>query len=115
MYKIIGIDGRQYGPVSQEEIKSWIAAGRANAETRAQAEGATDWKPLSEFSEFAEALAAKAGSSKASTSAPGNEAPGEGTRPTDGEAQQALLRIGGRETKDAGSCLGGGLERVIKR
>ena len=60
MYRIIGIDGLQYGPVSAEQIKQWIAAGRADAETKAQAEGDSDWKPLSAFAEFAEALAAKA-------------------------------------------------------
>jgi hypothetical protein len=40
MFKIIGADGRQYGPVSTETIREWIAHGRANAETMAQAEGA---------------------------------------------------------------------------
>src|SRR5436190_18394167 len=59
MFKIIGIDGRQYGPVDAEQIKRWIAAGRADSSTKAQAEASTDWKPLSEFPEFAEALALK--------------------------------------------------------
>jgi hypothetical protein len=59
MYRIIGIDGRQYGPVSSGQIKEWIAAGRANAASKVQVEGTQDWKPLSEFPEFAEALASK--------------------------------------------------------
>jgi len=59
MYKIIGIDGRQYGPVTADQVKEWIAAGRANAQTKAQLEGEADWRPLSAFVEFAEALAAK--------------------------------------------------------
>jgi hypothetical protein len=58
MYLIIGADGQQYGPVTAEQLRQWIAEGRANAETRTRAEGSTEWKPLSEFAEFAEALAA---------------------------------------------------------
>ena len=33
MYTIIGGDGKEYGPVTAEQIRSWIAAGRANLET----------------------------------------------------------------------------------
>lgn len=60
MYKIIGADGKEYGPVSAEVVREWIAAHRANAQTRAQAEGSPDWRPLGEFPEFAAALAAHA-------------------------------------------------------
>jgi len=59
MFKIIGGDGRQYGPVTVEQLRDWIVAGRANGQTQVQREGETDWKPLSTFSEFADALAAK--------------------------------------------------------
>jgi hypothetical protein len=58
MYKIIGADGREYGPVTAEQLRQWIAEGRANAQTMAQAEGTTEWKPLSAFSELAETLRA---------------------------------------------------------
>jgi len=53
MYKIIGADGREYGPVSTEQLQQWIREGRANAETQVQAEGSTEWKPISAFPEFA--------------------------------------------------------------
>ncbi len=53
MYRIIGADGRQYGPVSGEQLRQWIAEGRANAQTQAFAEGASEWKPLGALSEFA--------------------------------------------------------------
>jgi hypothetical protein len=56
MYKIIGADGREYGPITAEQLREWIAEGRANAQTRAQAEGAAQWKPLTEYLEFAPAL-----------------------------------------------------------
>jgi hypothetical protein len=58
MYKIIGADGNQYGPVSLEEIKSWIRDRRANGETLAQGPGMADWKPLKAFPEFAEIVSA---------------------------------------------------------
>ena len=53
MYKIIGVDQKQYGPVSADEMRQWIAEGRVNAQTLLQAEGQTDWRPLSSFPEFA--------------------------------------------------------------
>ena len=55
MYKIIGADQKQYGPVSADELRQWIAEGRANAQTLIQAEGQPDWRPLSSFPEFATA------------------------------------------------------------
>jgi len=60
MYKIIGGDQKQYGPVSTDEVRAWIADGRLNAQSLAWVEGAADWKPLGSFPEFADALRAKA-------------------------------------------------------
>jgi len=60
MFKIIGADGQQYGPVSAEQLRQWITEGRANAQTLVQAEGSADWKPLGQFSEFATAPGAAA-------------------------------------------------------
>ena len=56
MYKIIGTDGRQYGPVNAEQIRRWIAGNRVKTQTLAQMEGASEWKPLGSFSEFAPEL-----------------------------------------------------------
>jgi TM2 domain-containing membrane protein YozV len=56
MYKIIGTDGRQYGPVSAEQIRRWLAENRVHAQTLVQTEGAPDWKPLSSLPEFAAEL-----------------------------------------------------------
>ena len=53
MYKIIGADGREYGPVTAEQLRQWIAEGRANAQTPTLADGATEWKPLGALPEFA--------------------------------------------------------------
>jgi hypothetical protein len=56
MYKIIGADQKEYGPVTAEQIQRWITQGRVNAQTKVQAEGG-EWKALSEFPEFATAAA----------------------------------------------------------
>lgn len=53
MFKIIGADGRQYGPVAAAQLQEWIAAGRANSQTMVQVEGSTEWRPLHSFPEFA--------------------------------------------------------------
>lgn len=52
MYTIIGADGLEYGPVTEQQLRQWIAEGRANAQTKVRVAGATDWKPLSELPEF---------------------------------------------------------------
>ena len=53
MYKIIGADQKEYGPVTGDQLRQWIAEGRMNAETRVRAEGSETWQPLSAFPEFA--------------------------------------------------------------
>lgn len=58
MYKIIGADGNEYGPVTAEQLRQWIAEARANAQSMVQGEGSAEWKPLSAFGEFADALGA---------------------------------------------------------
>jgi TM2 domain-containing membrane protein YozV len=52
MYKIIGTDGRQYGPIAVEQIRIWLSQNRVNAHTLAQSEGSTEWKPLISFPEL---------------------------------------------------------------
>ncbi len=104
MYKIIGIDGRQYGPVTAEQVKEWIAAGRANGQTRAQFEGETDWKPLSAFAEFAEALTAKAASIATPDAPPRAKA-------ADLSALEKSISIG--NDIDVGSCLGRAWDKLI--
>jgi len=56
MYKIIGGDGNEYGPVDREQIRQWIQDGRAGAHTKVLAEGTTDWKTLGEVPELAALL-----------------------------------------------------------
>ena len=53
MYRIVGKDGQQYGPVTAEQLRGWIAENRANAQTLVQTEGTQDWKPIGSLPEFA--------------------------------------------------------------
>ena len=53
MYKVLGSDGREYGPVTADQLRQWVAEGRANAQTQTFVEGATEWKSLGTLLEFA--------------------------------------------------------------
>ena len=57
MYKIIGADGKEYGPITAEQLKQWVAEGRANAQTKVLPEGTTEWKTLAEVPELGAATA----------------------------------------------------------
>jgi hypothetical protein len=52
MYKIRGADGNEYGPITAEVLRQWIAQRRIVATSMVQLEGTTEWKPLSSFPEF---------------------------------------------------------------
>lgn len=56
MISILGADGKSYGPVGVEQIRRWLAEGRASLQTLAQRRGEDTWRPLSEFHEFNPAL-----------------------------------------------------------
>lgn len=60
MYKILGGDGKEYGPISAETLRQWVNEGRANAQTQIQVEGSTAWVPLGQVPEFADLFAAPA-------------------------------------------------------
>ena len=70
MYTIIGADGAEYGPITGDQLRQWIAEGRANGQTRVRAEGSTDWKPLAQYLEFAAALTGKASPSPITSTIP---------------------------------------------
>jgi hypothetical protein len=56
MYRIIGGDKREYGPINADQLRDWIAQGRANGHTMIQTEGHSDWRPLASLPEFYAAL-----------------------------------------------------------
>jgi GYF domain 2 len=53
MFKILGADGKEYGPVTVDQLKQWIGEGRANHETMALKVGEVGWKPLAQYADFA--------------------------------------------------------------
>ncbi|MGO8929831.1 MAG: GYF domain-containing protein [Limisphaerales bacterium] len=59
MYKIIGADQKEYGPVTAEQLRQWVTEGRVNAQTSVWSEAAGGWKPLASHAEFADLLASK--------------------------------------------------------
>jgi hypothetical protein len=59
-YTVIGSDQKQYGSVTMDDVRRWIADGRLNAQSSMREESDTEFRPLSAFPEFADAFAAKA-------------------------------------------------------
>lgn len=58
MYKIIGADGKEYGPISVDVLKKWIVEGRANAQTKVLPEGATEWLTVAQIPELTTTISA---------------------------------------------------------
>jgi TM2 domain-containing membrane protein YozV len=52
-YKVVGTDGRCYGPVPAEVLRQWLTEHRVNAQTLVQEEGSSAWRPLSAVGDFA--------------------------------------------------------------
>ncbi|MEK7676442.1 MAG: DUF4190 domain-containing protein [Verrucomicrobiota bacterium] len=78
MYKIVGADQKEYGPVSADQMRQWISQGRANGQTLARLDEGP-WKPLSTFSEFAAEL------SRISSTPPPAAGPGQRTAAATGK------------------------------
>jgi uncharacterized membrane protein len=56
-YLIIGGDGKEYGPVTDADVRQWIGEGRLNALSQVKAEGDAEFRALAQFPEFAEVFA----------------------------------------------------------
>jgi hypothetical protein len=56
MYRVIASDQKEYGPVSADQIRQWIADHRLVSQSLVKAESGGDWRPLSSFPEFASIL-----------------------------------------------------------
>src|SRR5436190_10819490 len=93
MYRIIGADQKEYGPVSADQLRRWIAEGRASGASLIRSEGATEWQPLSAFPEFADTLAGATPSG----------GPGPTQAPQTGLAYEVLARD---YDLDIGRCIG---------
>jgi hypothetical protein len=97
MYKILGSDQKEYGPVSAQQIIQWINEGRANGATLARAEGTETWLPLINIPEFA---ALFPGQPAAPVPVPPGPPP---------NANELAARIGATDYDlDIGGCISGG-------
>ncbi len=81
MYKIIGADGKEYGPIPGEVLRQWIVEGRADARTRVLAEGSAEWRPLAEVPEVSGMLAAAPAPAPAAPAAAAPAGPAPRTNP----------------------------------
>jgi hypothetical protein len=89
MYRIIGVDHREYGPVSADQVRQWMKEGRLNGTTLMQAEGVAGWRPLATFPEFG----VPPHTAPATPHAPPSYAPvtAPATAPTNGNAITGLI------------------------
>lgn len=56
-YRIVGADGKVYGPIELDQIQRWLAEGRADKRTPVYVEGASNWTYLGLLPEFSAAFA----------------------------------------------------------
>jgi len=75
-YRIIGADGKLYGPIGLEQIRQWLAEGRADNRTPVYVEGASDWTYLGLLPELAAQFATPPA---APVAAPSGISPARGT------------------------------------
>jgi len=52
MYTIIGGDGKEYGPATADQVRAWIAGGRANHQTKIKEQGTEEWKTIADLPVF---------------------------------------------------------------
>jgi hypothetical protein len=57
IYKIIGDNGQEYGPVTGEQIRAWITEGRIERKTPVFVDGAKDWNFVGLLPEFTNCFA----------------------------------------------------------
>jgi len=58
MYRLLGTDHKEYGPLSADDVRRCLAERRAHRLTLVRAETDVGWKPLGDFPEFQTDLAA---------------------------------------------------------
>jgi hypothetical protein len=52
MYKIIGKDGKEYGPITTQQMRQWISENRVESRTPVFTDGAKDWTFVGLLPEF---------------------------------------------------------------
>jgi hypothetical protein len=89
-YLIIGGDGKEYGPVTDADVRQWLAEGRLSAQSLAKAESDAEFRTLAQFPEFADAFR---------PSAPGTIAPPSTPAAADFSGRDYELDLGGCVTR----------------
>lgn len=86
MYKILGGDGKEYGPVNLDQLRDWLKQGRINSQTRVKAESCSEYKTALDTPELSTLFA------PATPRPSGQEAPPVISAPTarDQEKQKGL-------------------------
>jgi hypothetical protein len=92
MYRIIGGDQKEYGPVSGEQIRQWITEGRVAGDTVIRAENATEWTKIGDLPEFASLLQMQTPPSP-TPNAPASSAPSAGPSPVAAGNRAEALRL----------------------
>lgn len=103
MYTIIGGDGKEYGPVTADKVREWMATNRANPHTRIKRIDGGVWTTVGQLPEFGAAGAASEPPSAGAASAPA--APLTGT-----PAEIAAALAANSRTIDVFGCLGRSFE-----
>lgn len=88
MYLFIGSDGKQYGPVDAETVRQWIREGRLIGASQAKQQPDANWRPLTEFPEFADLFP--------TILPPQSEGPGHSAAPSPVSLDRLLTRAASR-------------------
>ena len=91
MYKVRGIDGKEYGPVSVEMLRQWLAERRLTLESQVQAAGSTEWRPISAYPELTAPLSSAPSTPPLVASIPSSG----GVRPSSGAATSGPAKTSG--------------------
>jgi hypothetical protein len=51
MFKILGPDGKELGPINADTLRQWVGEGKVDLTTLVRREGATEWTPLAQIPE----------------------------------------------------------------
>ena len=57
MFRIIGGDKKEYGPITTDQLRQWMVENRVNGQTLIRPEEGGEWRPLSAFPELNPTLA----------------------------------------------------------
>ena len=91
MYKILGGDGNEYGPVSADTLRQWVREGRANALTQVKPEGAGQWQALSSITELTDIFGATADAPPTIGALPAGRAPAASGALHDGDYELDIM------------------------